>query len=286
MDAPLPYVERRYSAQDGLSLAYREYGEVNARRTPLLCLAGLTRNAKDFHDFAMRHKDERRVLSPDYRGRGRSDWDQDHRNYQPATYVRDVQHLLAASNAHRVVIVGTSLGGILAMMMAVAQPAALAGVVLNDIGPEIDPAGVARIRKYVGKPVALADFDAAAARLEELFGDAYPDLAPEAWRAMAECMFRPGDDGRPVLDYDLAIARAFEEAEPAGDMWPLFGALENIPTMVIHGRRSDLLSAATVDKMVAAKPDLIRVEVPNRGHVPLLDEPECAAALDQFLARF
>jgi len=283
--APTGYVERRITAQDGLALRYRHYGDAVSEKTPLLCLAGLTRNAKDFHGLAQRYAPERRVLALDLRGRGRSAYDPDWRNYRPEVYLRDVAHLLAAENLHRVIVVGTSLGGLLAMGLAVALPAALKAVVLNDIGPEIDPAGIARIKGYVGQESELGDWEAATRRLKELFGVAWPDLAEARWSELAREHFREGPDGRPAMDYDPAIRRPFEGNDDSPDMWPLFGALQEVPTLLIRGALSDILSEATAAAMAAAKPDLIRVDVANRGHVPLLDEPECLAALDDFIAR-
>lgn len=279
------FLERTVSAQDGLALSYRHYGDAASAKTPLLCLAGLTRNAKDFHELALRYAPERRVLAMDYRGRGRSAYDPDWRNYRPPVYIRDVTHLLAAENVHRVIVLGTSLGGILAMALAVALPAVLAAVVLNDIGPEIDGAGIARIKGYVCQDTALGDWEAATRRLKELFGVAYPDLSEERWRALARVHFREDGDGRPALDYDPAIRRALENDAASADMWPLFGALAEVPTLVIRGAISDILSEATVAAMAEAKPDLVSLSVANRGHAPLLDEPECLAALDDFIAR-
>jgi pimeloyl-ACP methyl ester carboxylesterase len=283
--APQGYLERRITAQDGLALSYRHYGDAVSEKTPLLCLAGLTRNAKDFHGLARRYAPERRVLALDLRGRGRSAYDPDWRNYAPEVYLRDVAHLLAAENAHRVIVVGTSLGGLLAMGLAVSLPSALKAVVLNDIGPEIDPGGIARIKSYVGRETELGDWDAATRRLKELFGVSWPDLPEGRWNELAREHFREGPDGRPAMDYDPAIRRPFEANDDSPDMWPLFGALEKVPTLLIRGALSDILSEATATAMAEVKPDLIRVDVANRGHVPLLDEPECLAALDDFIAR-
>jgi pimeloyl-ACP methyl ester carboxylesterase len=285
--ADQPYAERRFTAQDGRVLYYRDYGDAVEPATPILCLAGLTRNAKDFHDFALRHAAQRRVLALDLRGRGMSERDSDWRNYQAPTYIRDIQHLLAAADAHRVIVVGTSLGGILAMVMAVAQPTAVAAAVLNDIGPEIDPAGAARIEAYAGQTVQLDDWQAAKARLKELFGAAWPDISEQRWDSLTRQSYREGPDGGPELDYDTAISRPFQEPENRNqDLWPFFRALEQIPTLAIRGALSDIFSQQTLARMAEEKPDLEQVVVPNRGHVPLLDEPDCAAALDAFIARY
>ncbi len=287
MDAPAAeYAERTFTSQDDLALYYREYGDATLAKTPLLCLAGLTRNSKDFHAFAMRHARARRVLAPDYRGRGRSAYDPDWRNYRPQVYIRDIIHLLAASDAHRVIVVGTSLGGLLAMALALAQPSALAAVVLHDVGPEVDAAGLARIKGYAGTDVPMPDWAAATARLKELFGAAWPGLTEERWHELTRAHFREDDEGLPLLDYDPDLGRALaRETSGSTDLWPLFRALAGVPTLVIRGALSDILSEATEVKMAALKPDLERLTVANRGHVPLLDEPECATAIDDFISR-
>ena len=282
----IAYRERSFTSQDNLALYYREYGDPLSDKTPLLCLAGLTRNSKDFHEVALRYAPERRTLAIDYRGRGNSAYDPAWRNYRPEVYIRDILDLLAAANAHHVIAVGTSLGGLLAMGLAVAQPSALAAVVLNDVGPEIDSAGIERIKGYAGKVARMADWEAATGRLKELFGPVWPDLSEERWRELARRHFREGPEGAPEMDYDPNISRALEGADGrAPKLWPLFRALEAVPTMVIRGALSDILSEATAGAMARAKPDLVRVAVPGRGHAPLLDEPECLAALDPFIAR-
>ena len=153
--------ERSFSARDGLRLYFRDYGDPLSPRAPVLCLGGLTRNARDFESLAPHLAAHRRVVCPDYRGRGRSDYDDDWRNYTPAVYLRDILDILTALDLHRVVVIGTSMGGLLAMALAVTRPGALRAVVLNDIGPEIDPAGLARIKTYVGGDERPADWDRA-----------------------------------------------------------------------------------------------------------------------------
>lgn len=281
-----PFRERRFRAQDGLQLYYRDYGDATAPRTAILCLSGLTRNSKDFHALATRLSAQRRVLCPDYRGRGRSQWDPDYRNYRPEVYLGDVIALLAATNVHRAVVIGTSLGGLLAMGLAAAQPASLAGVVLNDVGPEINPDGAARIADYVGNDVRYPDYETAAAALKAQFGHAYPDISHQAWLNSAARTFVDDGEGGLRLDYDLALGKALAEqaGRPMPDLWPLFGALKHIPVLAIRGALSDVLSEATFERMAREKPDLVRVTLANRGHVPELDEPESVEALDAFLA--
>ncbi len=281
------YREGRFTSQDNIGIYYRDYGDPLSPATPLLCLTGLTRNSADYHDFARRLSGGRRVLTMDYRGRGRSDYDPNHMNYVPPTYVMDIVHLLAVTNCHRVIVIGTSLGGILAMVMGAVRPTALAGVVLNDIGPEIDPRGIARITGYVGTSVPITTFDGAAEQLKRMFGQAYPDLGADDWRAYAERTFVNGAHGHLRLDYDLNLSKALlAQAKAPTDLWPYFRALAHVPLLAIRGALTDILSEETFDRMADAHPGMIRVGVPNRGHVPLLDEPECVAAVDDFLERY
>lgn len=271
-------------AADGLRLAWREYGDPLDARLPLLCLAGLTRNSVDFTDVAARLAVRRRVLCPDYRGRGRSAYAADPQTYTPAWYLNDIGQLLTLTGCHRVVVLGTSLGGILAMALGAARPTALAGAILNDIGPELDPTGIARISGYVGAAVAFPDLPAAAAALAAQFRHAFPDFAQAEWENYARRSFRALPDGGYGLDYDPALGAALKRADNAPrDLWPLFGTLRALPLLAIRGRLSDLLSEATFRRMADEHPGLAAVTVPNRGHVPLLDEPECVAAIDAFL---
>jgi len=276
--------ERRITADDGLSLYVRDYGDAASPRAPVLCLAGLTRSSVDFEDLAPRLARRRRVIALDYRGRGRSDYDPDWRHYTPARYLADVLDVLTATNVHGVVVIGTSLGGILAMMLAVARPTALAGVVLNDIGPEIDPAGIARIGSYLADHLTQPDWDAATAFVRR----AYPNrrLNDEGWKKIARRSYREGPDGRLRPDFDPAIGRAFRAGQSdIPDLWPLFRALRHLPVLAIRGALSDILNHATFERMAAEKPDLRRVVIEDVGHVPMLDEPECLEAFNEFFAR-
>ena len=273
--------ERRYTAQDGLSLYFRDYGDALSAARPVLCLGGLTRNSKDFHDFSTRLSERRRVVCPDYRGRGRSDYDPDWRNYRAEVYAGDLFHLLAAANLHGVVICGISLGGLLAMGLAVLAPALIAGVILNDVGPEVDRAGLRRILDYVGHDHPQADLKAAAVYLRKR----QPGLdlgSEEAWRAFAAATFREADDGLLHVDWDVRLARALDHDVP--DLWPYYGALKPLPVLALRGARSDVLTAETFERMAEAKPDLIRVTVPGAGHVPSLDHPQVERAIDDFLS--
>lgn len=282
----MAFREGRFTSQDGLELYYRDYGDPLAETLPVVCLSGLTRNSVDFHPFAERVSARRRVIALDYRGRGKSQYDPQPARYTPETYLMDVSHLLTATGVHKAIFVGTSLGGILAMALGAFRPTALAAVVLNDIGPELDPGGLARIGGYVGKTTAPADWDMAVTQMKQLFAPAYPDLTDEQWLEQARQAYRTDDGGRLINDYDLNIAQALaKQASTPFDGWALFGSLQHLPVLAIRGALSDLLSAECFDRMAEAKPDLIRVTVPNRGHVPMLTEPECVAAIDDFLER-
>lgn len=276
-----------FHAQDGLQLAYRDYGDPHSLRTPLLCLTGLTRNAKDFHDFALRHAGTRRVLCLDYRGRGRSAYDPDPRNYQAPVYLNDIQHLLAVAHVTRVIVLGTSLGGILAMAMSAAIPTLMAGVILNDIGPEVSESGRQRIADYVGRGVQVPDYEAAVALWRGTYAAAYPNLDEAGWLKIARASFIPDEQrGGLRLDYDLNIGQALREQAktPLPDLWPLFRGLRHLPVLGLRGALSDVLTADTFVRMKREHAGMIPVTVPGVGHIPMLDEPEAQSATDDFLA--
>ena len=282
----MPLFRERYvTAQDGLRLYFRDYGDPASPRLPLLCLTGLVRNSADFAEFAARHAGERRVLCPDYRGRGRSAYDRDWRNYDPFIYAGDIAHLIAATGLTRLIAVGTSLGAVLAMGLAVLKPTVLGAVVLNDFGPEVAPGGLARILDYIGTDHPQTDWESAAHYLRELL----PTLSirtAEGWLKMARGTYRVGADGKLHFDWDLNIAKPLAlAARSVPDLWPYFRALRRVPTLALRGDLSDVLPAATFERMALAKPDLLRVTVANAGHAPTLNEPE-AAAVDDFIRRF
>lgn len=274
-----------YRSADGLRLFYREFGADNDG-TPVICLPGLTRNSRDFIDLAEHLAGERRVLAPDFRGRGFSEYDPHWENYHPLTYVQDVWTLLDELGIDKVIVVGTSLGGLCSMVMAAQAADRLAAVVMNDIGPEINPAGIARVQAYTGKTPPVASWDEAAAQAKEIYGEWLPGLDDVAWKKMAWRGFREDENGVPRLDIDPNIGEAVRKVGPQkGDPWALFDAMQNIPVVLVWGAMSDILTADIIDKMQARKPDLEVAEVPNRGHAPLLDEPECLAAIDGLLRR-
>ena len=279
-------MEIDWQSHDGLRLYSRVYPGPKGRAPTVLCLHGLTRNSRDFEDLAPHLERRYRVIAPDLRGRGFSARDPQIQNYQAAVYVQDIVALLDRMDAPRVAVIGTSLGGMLAMMLGFGQPDRIAGMILNDVGPEIDPVGVERIKQYAGRLPPAGSWSVAVAQTQAMFGDAWPDLSEDRWQTLARRGFRANEAGVVEVDADPGIGAALRAAPAAApDLWPLWQALRGIPTLAIRGARSDILSAAVFARMKRENPGLEQLEVANRGHVPLLDEPECIAALDGFLSR-
>lgn len=279
------YREFRFASADGLQLFCREYGMAHAAHT-VVCLPGLTRNSRDFAPLARRLAIRYRVLTPDLRGRGLSDRDPNGTHYQPPIYYGDVLRLLDTATNAPVAVIGTSLGGLLAMALAAGTPARIAGIVLNDIGPAIDPRGFARIGTYVGVGEAPSTWSAAMAQAKKNYALAYPDLDDAAWLAYAQASYRENERGELAADYDPAIGELVRAAHGAlVEAWPVWAALGAKPVLAIRGAMSDILSRETFERMQREKPDLETFEVPNRGHVPLLDEPGVPERIEDFLAR-
>lgn len=276
--------ERRVTAQDGLSLYVRDYGDAIAARPPVLCLGGISRNSRDFETLAPHLAEKRRVVCPDYRGRGRSGYDSDPRNYNPSVYLRDALDILTALDLHRAVVIGTSMGGLLAMALAVARPGALGAVVLNDIGPEIEPSGIARIRTYLGGDGRRADWDEAIAFLKENFQ--HDGLTSrDHWLTIARRIYREDAGGGLRHDFDPAILKQLKSASIGPtSYWPAFHALRPFPVLAIRGGLSDILSRETFERMTAQMPGLTPITLAGVGHAPLLDEPQSVSAIDDFLA--
>jgi pimeloyl-ACP methyl ester carboxylesterase len=273
-------------SHDGLRLYYRDYENAAAARIPVLCLHGLTRNSRDFEELAAYLARTRRVIVPDMRGRGQSSPDPNYKNYQIPTYTGDVLAILAEANIQKVIVIGTSMGGVMAMALAAEMPGLLAGVVLNDIGPEIDPRGMSRIAGYVGRLAPVQNWAEAARQMQTLNQAAFPDYGPNDWMAFARRSYRENHEGRPVLDYDPRIGDAVREnnasAAPA-NLWPLFTLLKNTPVLTIQGETSDILSRDTLSKMHEVHSGMTSAIMPGRGHSPSLSETESRAALKAFL---
>lgn len=269
---------------DGLRLHYRDYAG-SPDKPPLLCLHGLTRNSRDFADFADHFAPGHRVLALDFRGRGFSEYDPQPERYTPLTYARDVIELLAQLGIDQAIFVGTSLGGLVTMTVAAMAPQRIAASILNDVGPELNDVGLERIRTYVGKGARFKSWEEAAAAIAENNEHLPESYRAKDWLKMAQRNCRE-EEGEIRFDYDMAIALPFETQGPTPkiDLWPIFAVLGLKPMLVVRGARSDLLSAAAVEKMHAAVPQMKSVTVPGVGHAPMLDEPEAIAAISAFLA--
>lgn len=282
------YNDGYWWSPDGLRLHYRDYAGGGDGRPPLLCLPGLTRNARDFEPLAQRLAGEWRLICPDMRGRAESAYAKDAMTYVPLTYMQDISRLLADLAITRFVAVGTSLGGIITMLMAATHREWLAGALLNDVGPALEEEGLARIRTYVGVNQSHPTWVHAARALADANGDVYPGYDLQAWLAMAKRLYRLNSGGRIVLDYDMKVAEPIRAmgTEAGVDMWPVMKAFSGIPTLLLRGERSDLLGAATAQRMAAEiGPGAELVTVPGVGHAPVLDETESVAAIDRLLAR-
>jgi pimeloyl-ACP methyl ester carboxylesterase len=255
---------------------------------PVVCLPGLSRTAEDFDALASTIASNaaswRRVLALDYRGRGLSDYDRNPKNYAIPVELSDVIAVLVALGAAPAIIVGTSRGGLLAMVLAAQRPGAIAGVVLNDIGPVIEAKGLKRIKEYVGKLPEPQTFDEGADILRRIAGSQFPSLTADDWLAVAKRGWRQ-QNGRLVPTYDPALAHnlaAVSADQPVPTMWPQFEALTRVPVMLIRGAYSDILSSETVAAMKTRHPSMDVVVVPDQGHAPLLAEPDIIARISQF----
>ena len=270
---------------DGLRLHYRDYPGVGDK-APLLCLHGLTRNSRDFDELAQRYSPDRRVIALDFRGRGLSDYDPLPARYTPLTYAGDVIQLLDALKVSEAIFLGTSLGGLVTMVVAATVPQRITAAILNDVGPDVDPGGIGRILTYVGKDLRFESWDAAAGAIAANQAGAFDRYTHDDWVRMAKRNCRE-ENGEIRFDYDMAIAEPFRTVGPAPqvDLWPLFAALAQKPLLVIRGAKSDLLTAATAAKMQQVARGMTLATVPGVGHAPELSEPEAVAAIDAFLAR-
>lgn len=268
-----------FTASDGRRIAFSDVG----KGAPILCLAGLTRDARDFGPLRP-HLGDYRMVTMDYRGRGASEWAADPvAEYQLPIESRDALELLDHLDIEAATIVGTSRGGLIGMGLAAMTPDRITALVLNDIGPVLETVGIDFILTYLGQPVNFPDFETAADRLMETYGPTAPDLTLADWQAHAERLFH-ADHGRPVLSYDPklrdAVIASLPDAPP--DLWPIFEAITK-PMLALRGANSNLLTAETLAGMAARKPGMLTAEIPNRGHCPILDEPETLAALLPFL---
>jgi pimeloyl-ACP methyl ester carboxylesterase len=286
------FEERIVATVDGLALYVRDYSPLLPETgLPVICLHGLTRNSHDFETVATRIAAlGRRVLAPDMRGRGKSANDPDPAHYVPTVYAQDVLRVMDELAIPRAVFIGTSMGGLITMVLATMAPDRIAASVLNDVGPKLNAAGLARIASYVGRSQPVSSWQEAAAALRAVNGTAYPSRLDdeEFWLAFARRTFRQREDGLFETTYDPNIALAFmdiDEDAPPPDLTPLFGVLAQKPMLSVRGALSDLLTEDVVAAMRSLKPDLDTVTVENIGHAPMLDEPDAWDAVLDFLAK-
>ncbi len=280
-------------SNDGLRLHYRDYpgstDGASLSRPPILCIPGLTRNARDFEGVADRLAGDWRVICVELRGRGESAYAKDSMSYVPLTYLHDMEALIRELALDRFILFGTSLGGLITMLLAKSDNSRIAGALLNDIGPALEEQGIDHIRSYVGRFESWPTWLHAARFLAEAQSHRYPDWELDKWLVYARRLCRLTPEGRIVFDYDMRIAEPFRLASAGADggfdLWSAFAALTGIPTLLLRGGLSDLISAETASRMAAENPELENVLVAGVGHAPTLEEPEAVAAIDRLLAR-
>ncbi len=283
----MEYRDHRYRSACGrLELAARDYPAADPAAPVVLMMHGLTRNSADFEPLAAHLAGRYRLIVPDQRGRGLSEWDPDPAQYRPDVYAQDMLALLDGLGIERAGWIGTSMGGLMAMVMNALRPGMTQGVVFNDVGPVLDPAGIARIQGYVGPSGPMADWTEAAARCRAVNAPAFPDFGSADWLAFAKRTCREQDDGSVVFAYDPAISESIAGDDPQTvppDLWPLWDLLDAVPVLVVRGELSDLLSRETEREMAQRHSGpYASAEVPRVGHAPILDEPVALAAIEAF----
>ena len=278
-----------FTVHDGLELHARIYEAQGTSRTPLLCLPGLSRNARDFHILAQHvayaSEHPRSVYCLDFRGRGGSDYDPTGKTYTPYIELLDTLDFMAAAGLHKVIPVGTSRGGLVTMIMAAARPTALSAAILNDIGPIIEIEGLHRIKDYLHAAVPPKSWNDAAKGLKAVHGTFFPTKTDEEWCEVAHQIFRD-DDGRPVVDYDTAVMESLNSLDTEGGpppMWPQYLALSDVPVLVVRGATSDILSDETAVEMARRHPNARLHVVPGEGHAPWLRDLDTLDTITAFL---
>ncbi|AOR78268.1 alpha/beta fold hydrolase [Novosphingobium resinovorum] len=283
----MDYRVHHYRSADGrLDLVARDY-PAHEGAPVMLMMHGLTRNSADFEPLLDKLAGRYRMIVPDQRGRGASQWDPDPAQYRPDVYAQDMLALMDDLGVSRAGLVGTSMGGLMAMVMQALRPDLAQAAIFNDIGPVLDPAGLARIQGYVGPGGKMADWTEAAARTRAINAPAFPDFGGAQWDAFARRIARENADGTVSFAYDPAISESIAGDDPQTvppDLWPLWELLGAVPVLVVRGALSDLLSTATVEEMARRHSGpYAAVEVPRVGHAPILDEPVALAAIEAFL---
>ena len=279
------YVDYWFKSNDGLNLYARDYQHQSPTGT-LICIPGLTRNCADFTALCQHLAPSYRIIAVDLRGRGRSDYDPNPLNYHPGTYVEDIAALIDALQLDDVVLVGTSLGGLVSMFLTAMQPSRIAAMIINDIGPEANPAGLERIKSYVCNPPPVISWKQAISTTRDIMAHAYPNFNDSDWEAFCKNLFKENDQGIPERNYDPAISVLLEQQQDNAvppDLWPLFRTLESKPLLLFRGQLSDVLTMACVETMKDLHPDMQFVEIAQCGHTPLLSENTSLQAIDRFL---
>jgi len=278
----------RWTSAEGLSLYAKSYGPEDARLN-VLCLHGLTRNHKDFEPMIAALPGRYRFIAVDMRGRGKSAHDPQPDNYDPRIYAKDMVGLLDKLGLARVALIGTSMGGLISILMIRTMKERVAGIVLNDVGPVVEKDGIARIASYAGKVRPVTGWESAADAVKTIQGAAFPDMPEERWMDFARRTYKELPGGEVVLDYDPNIARSLGKVKPGAltnfFLWRVFDATKKAPLLVVRGEMSDIISARTAELMVKRHPDARLATVPRVGHAPILDEPQAISAITDFLAR-
>lgn len=283
---PRSYQDHYYQSTDDLRLYARDYSTADDSSPVVLCMHGLTRNSVDFEALIELLPVDYRVLSVDQRGRGNSEYDPNPDNYQVNVYVKDMFHLLDELGIKQAALIGTSMGGIMAIVMQARRPGLVSGIVLNDIGPELDPIGMQRINAAVSAAPAVKNWVQAIDSLREDLQHAFPKYAEPEWQELAQRLYRENTHGVPVLNYDALIARPMSaKSDDSSDvLWSMFDAASKAPLLLVRGERSDLLSMDCVEKMRSRHAGMQFIEVPDVGHVPVLNERPAADAIINFLS--
>lgn len=280
------YADRYWTSRDGLKLHYRDYPG-REDRPPIICMHALTRNARDFENLASRLAGEWRIICPEMRGRGESDYARDAATYNPLQYVEDMGALFEEAEIDRFIAIGSSLGGIMAFIIGMTEPERIVAAAFNDIGPYIEPAGLERVKAHVGQGRNFPTWMHAARDLEGVHGTFFPDYELVDWLAMAKRLMTLSSNGRIVFDYDMKIAEPFLDMDVHAqtDLWPGLDALAGKPLLFIHGELSDLLTTEILGKMKQRARNAEAVTLPRVGHTPTLDEPEAVTAIGRLLAK-
>ena len=281
------YEDRFWTSRDGLKLHYRDYPGDSPSRLPVLCLHGLTRNARDFERLAEHLSPAWNVLCLEMRGRGDSEYAKDAATYTPLQYLDDLAAFFEQTGIERIVAIGTSMGALLTMGIALTEPERIAAFAFNDAGPVLEPEGLARIKDYVGQGRNFPTWVHAARGLEQVQGAAHPGRDLHYWIGRAKQMMTLTGNGRIAYDYDMKIAEPFADFDPAAqpDLWPAVERLVDRPGLVLRGEMSDLISPATLRAMATRLPECETITIPGVGHAPDIDDPLAIAAIDSLMAR-